>query len=60
MSDKVKHWHRRKPKQNDKRKRVVPLRAGGDRRIVPLTVDDSRVIPMTVDEHDHPGEWDES
>jgi hypothetical protein len=52
MGNKIKPWQNRKPKnrgQDDhRRKRVVPLRAGGDRRIVPLTVDDSRVIPMTA------------
>lgn len=54
MSDKIKPWQQRKPRhhgQNEKRgKRVVPLRAGGGKRIVPLTVDNSRVSPLRVDD----------
>lgn len=58
MSNKIKPWQQRKPKHHgDKRKRVVPLRAGGDKRIVPLTVDNSRVSPLTVDDDDS---WTES
>lgn len=56
MGDKIKPWQRRKPKfrseQDDRRKRIVPLRAGGDKRISPLRVDDSRVVPLTVDDYD--------
>jgi hypothetical protein len=62
MSDKVKPWHRRKPKfreQDERRKRVVPLRTGDDRRISPLRVDDSRVIPMTVDDYDMDDSFEE-
>lgn len=61
MSDKIKPWHRRKPRHQDhdnRRKRVVPLRTGGDRRISPLRVDDSRVIPMTVDDYLDDETWE--
>ena len=49
MSDKVKPWHRRKPRPEKKNKRVIPLTVDSS-RVRPLTVDDSRVIPMTVDD----------
>lgn len=56
MSNKIKPWQQRKPKHHGKderrNKRVVPLRAGGDKRIVPLTVDNSRVSPLMVDDDD--------
>lgn len=55
MGNKIKPWQKRKPKfrgQDEHRRRVIPLRAGGDKRISPLRVDDSRVIPMTVDDYE--------
>ena len=66
MSNKIKPWQQRKPKHHGKNeqrgKRVVPLRADGDRRIVPMTVDNSRVSPLTVDDDDswtEPDYWNE-
>lgn len=64
MGDKIKPWQNRKPKnrgQRDdhRRKRVVPLRVGGNRRIVPLTVDDSRVIPMMAGDDFKDEPWED-
>lgn len=56
MGNKIKPWQKRKPKfrgqEDQHRRRVVPLRAGGDKRISPLRIDDSRVVPMTVDDYE--------
>ena len=55
MGNKIKPWQKRKPKfreRDNTHKRIVPLRAGGDKRISPLRIDDSRVIPMTVDDYE--------
>ena len=52
MSDKIKHRQQRLPKHG---KKVVPLRAGGDKRIVPLRVrdeDDDRFDPRHWDQRD--------
>ncbi len=62
MGDKIKPWQKRKPKfrgQDDRRKRIVPMRAGGNRRISPLRVDDSRVVPLTVDDYDMDDSFEE-
>jgi len=50
MSNKVKHWHQRKPKCKGG-KRVIPLTVG-DSRVVPLTVGNRRIVPLTVDDQD--------
>ena len=41
MSDKIKHRQNRLPKHHGREgKKIVPLRAGGDKRIVPLRTRD--------------------
>jgi hypothetical protein len=59
MGDKIKPWHAKKPKQFGKK--VSPLRAGNDKRIVPLRVDSSHVSPLRVnddyEEHDGFDRW---
>ncbi len=51
MSDKIKPWQQRTPKHHGRGgTRVVPLRAGGDKRIVPLTVDNKQISPLRVDD----------
>ena len=64
MGNKVKPWQSRKPKNRSgqdehRRRRVVPLRVGGDRRIVPLTVDDRRVIPLTAGDDFEDSPWED-
>jgi hypothetical protein len=52
MSDKIKPWQGRKPRHHGQgQKRIVPLRAGNDKRISPLRVKDERIVPMMVDDY---------
>ena len=52
MSDKVKPWHQRKPKQGEQRgKKIIPLRPGGNDHISPLRTHED------AEEEDY-GQWD--
>lgn len=59
MSNKIKPWQKRKPHHGDNRKKVIPLRAGGNERLVPLRVDDSKVVPLRAGEDIEDDWWND-
>lgn len=59
MSNKIKPWQKRKPRHPDNRKKVIPLRAGGDERLVPLRAGDNRVIPLRAGDSVEDDWWDD-